>query len=350
MEYEDLLFASWIPMSHEIQTTPSVSVTIATYNRAGMVREAIEAAQRQTLAPLEIIVTDDASTDETWTMLQELAEADPRVKPYLQPSNTGGVENWNTAVRQAQGKYIAWCSDDDRFLPDHLESAVTFLEQNPGAGFTHAGFVDALETDQGSERCPRPLRFGAVRVIDRGDLLAYMTRYYDWPFHPSTIVMRREVFERVGPFDAAYALADTDWFVRAVEQFPAAMLPRHSVLNRRHPGNWSNRVGSAKMQDEIFEIVEGAIGRIEAGALARAGWRAVWRANVRARLLLTLRARIREGYGDAAAAVFGQLLRGTGHKAPLWFTEAGERLVRGMAGGREPKQRSGEIRQTVRPL
>lgn len=337
-------------MSYEFPRPPSVSVTIATYNRAKMVRQAIEAAQRQTLPPMEIIVADDASTDETWPMLQELAAADPQVKPYLQPSNTGGVKNWNTAVRRAEGAYIAWCSDDDRFLPDHLKSAVAFLEQNPEVGFTHAGFVDALETDASTERYQRPLRFGAVRVIDRGDLLAYMTRYYDWPFHPSTIVMRRAVFEQVGPFDAAYALADTDWFVRAVERFPMAMLPRYSVLNRRHPGNWSNRVGSAKMQNEIFEIVEGAIGRIATNAAARMGWRVLWRANVRARLLLTLRARIQEGYGDAAAATFGQLMRGTGRKAPQWLTEAGMSLVRRMTGSPDGSERGREIRQTVRPL
>ena len=107
-------------------------------------------------------------------------------------------------------------------------------------------------------------------------MLGYLTRYYDWPFHPSTLVLRRVVWERVGPFNPAYALADTDWFVRAVEQFPAAMLARHGVYNRRHAGNWSNRLGSARMQREIFEIVEGAIDRRwPKPALPRRVWRAV---------------------------------------------------------------------------
>ena len=131
-------------------------------------------------------------------------------------------------------------------------------------------------------------------------------------------MLRRQVWERVGPFHPVYALADTDWFVRAVEQFPAAMLARHGVYNRRHPGNWSNRLGSARMQREIFEIVEGAIDRRwpEPASAAAWAWKALWRTNVRMRLLLTLRARLRSGHADAACAAWDMLTQGTGRKMP----------------------------------
>src|SRR5262249_51400514 len=150
-------------------------------------------------------------------------------------------------------------------------------------------FVDVIETPGYEYREARQLRSRHTIEITRKGLLGYMTRYYDWPFHPSTIVLRREVWESTGQYNPAYSLADTEWFVRAVEQFAAAMLPRHGVLNRRHPGNWSNRLGSARMQREIFAILEGSIDRIYAGKpLRRAAWRGLWRANVRLRLGLTL--------------------------------------------------------------
>ena len=195
-----------------------------------------------------------------------------------------------------------------------------------------------IETGGAAQEQTRPLRFPRTRIVTRQNLLGYLTRYYDWPFHPSTLVLRREVWERVGPFHPAYALADTDWFVRAVEQFPAAMLARHGVYNRRHAGNWSNRLGSARMQREIFEIVEGAIDRRwpEPALPRRAwkfAWKILWRANVRMRLLLTLRARLRSGHADAACAAWDMLTQGTGRKMPDSVVRAGRTASGGGAGG-----------------
>ena len=329
--------------------TPSVSVSIATYNRAAMVRQGIEAAFAQKLRPLEVVVADDASTDNTWAMLTELSAQNPQVRVFRHDKNTGGVENWNFAIRQTTGDYIAWCSDDDRFLPDHLAASIAYLEAHPGIGLVHSGFLDAIETEVGSEVQQRPLRFAQDTVLDRESLLTYLTRYYDWPFHPSTIVMRRKVWNEVGSFDAKYALADTDWFVRAVEKFPVAMLARHGVLNRRHPGNWSNRLGSAKMQREIFEIVEGCIDRqFPKEFVSRGVWKWIWRTNVRLRLLLTLRARAGTGHADAACAAWTQLFEGTGLPLPAAFRRIGEVMIRKWSSRRAPAFEN--ARQSVSPL
>ena len=96
----------------------TISVAIATYNRAPMVREAVLAALAQSRAPHEIVVSDDASTDETISTIESLA--DPHVKIIRQARNSGGVGNWNAAIDGTCGELIAWCSDDDRFLPGHL--------------------------------------------------------------------------------------------------------------------------------------------------------------------------------------------------------------------------------------
>lgn len=327
---------------------PSVSVAIATYNRAAMVRQAVEAALGQTLAPCEVVVADDASGDETPQVLERLAAADARLRVFRRERNSGGVENWNFAVAQTRGDYIAWCSDDDRFLPDHLEASVAYLEAHPEAGLVHSGFVDVVETDDGVETHLRPLRYPAPHLLTRAGLAAYLTRYYDWPFHPSTIVMRRRVWEETGPFDPRYALADTDWFVRAVERFPAALLARRGVLNRRHAGNWSNRLGSARMQREIFEIVERCLGRLYAPQPLRLWWwQKVWRLNVRLHLLLTVRARIRTGHGGAAWAAWREFAAGTGWQLPAPLAWAGERWIQ------RRLQRAPELesaRQSVSPL
>jgi hypothetical protein len=159
--------------------------------------------------------------------------------------------------------------------------------------------------------------------------------------------MRRKVWEQVGPFNTAYQFADTEWFLRAVEKFPVASLAVHGVINRRHPGNWSNRLGSAHLQREIFEMVEGALARDFSGSL-RTFWRAAWRANVRARLALTLRARLETGHADAGCAAWHGLLQDTGRHSPAWIERAGAAAIHKMCAGRDPQFR--DQRQSVSPL
>jgi glycosyltransferase involved in cell wall biosynthesis len=314
-----------------------------------MVREAIEAALSQTRPPEEIIVSDDASPDQTLAVLEQLARSHSGLGIVRQTHNTGGVPNWNAALNAASGEFLAWCSDDDRFLTDHLEASLAYLEAHPGVGMVHSGFVDAVETGDRSDRIARPHRFDKPYRVSRENLISYMIRCYDWPFHPSTIVMRRRVWEETGPFDPSYALADTEWFVRAAERFAVVLLPRHGVVNRRHPGNWSNRVGSASMQREIFSIVERAIERLwPRSPLARAGARAIWRANVRLRLLLTVRMRVRGGHLAAAASLWHEMLQGTGQSAPAWLERMGTNLIRRLCAGR--RARFEDARQSVSPL
>jgi hypothetical protein len=137
------------------------------------------------------------------------------------------------------------------------------------------------------------------------------------------------------------------------------MLARHGVYNRRHAGNWSNRLGSARMQREIFEIVERSIHRIygdrihrdrmdSTTALRRYFWKCVWRANVRMRLVLTLRARLMSGHAEAACAAWNALTDGTGRKLPRLLARAGSSLILWRCG--QGKPRLDDVRQSVSPL
>lgn len=327
----------------------TVSVAIGTHNRAAMVRAAVAAALAQSRPPDEVVVSDDASTDETFALLSRLADRDVRLRVFRQENNLDGALNANFAIGRTSGDLIAWCSDDDRFLPDHLEASAAYLEAHPEIGLVHSGFIDAVEIDGRCELQPRPPRSNVPIIVESRGLMPYLIRYYDWPLHPSTIVMRREVWERVGGFDEAYALSDTDWFVRAAEIFTVAMLPRDGVINRRHEGNWSNRIGSAQMQREIFEIVERSVTRCGRLRMVwRWGWRMLWRVNVRLRLAMTVRARLRTGHGNAACAAWHALLQDTGRRAPQWLERFGTSLIERACAGREPAFE--DARQSVSPL
>jgi glycosyltransferase involved in cell wall biosynthesis len=318
----------------------TISVAIATYNRAPMVCEPVLAALAQSRAPFEVVVSDDASTDGTADAIERLGDA--RIRLIRQSRNSGGVRNWNAAVEGTSGELIAWCSDDDRFLPGHLAASEAYLAAHPEVGMVHSGFVDAMETPVGERREDRRLR--PEQVLTWRGLIPYLIRYYDWPFHPSTMVLRRKVWEQTGPFHPRYQFADTEWFLRVVEKFPVASLARHGAINRRHAGNWSNRLGSAHLQREVFQMVDNIIPLGFPGLF----WRTAWRVNARARLALTLRARLESGHADAACAAWHSLVQDTGFSSPRWMERGGAAVLRGLCAGREPRFR--DPSQSVSPL
>jgi glycosyltransferase involved in cell wall biosynthesis len=321
---------------------PAISVAIATFNRAALVERAIESALTQSRPPVEVIISDDASSDDTLHVVARMASVDRRVKLLRQENNSGGVGNWNRVLEATHGDLIAWCSDDDCYRPGHLDASAAYLAAHPEVALVHSGFVDWMEGEGSRTVGYRPLRARQPLVIDRGNLFRYLVRYYNWPFHPSTIVMRRRVWDEMGPFDPSYALADTDWFVRVALRFPVAMLARYGVNNRRHPGNWSNRLGSARMQQEILEIVEKALDATYGARRARRlWWKKVWRATVRVHLLLTVRARLRTGHAEAACAAWRAMFfraalpnslqpehAASAARAPRWYVRAGETWLR----------------------
>lgn len=106
-----------------------VSVIMPTYNAARWVAASIDSILNQTYRHLELIITDDCSTDGTRDILQRYSEADPRVKVILQRQNSGAGHARNTCIRHAGGRYLAFCDSDDRWMPTKLEKQLAFMKQ-----------------------------------------------------------------------------------------------------------------------------------------------------------------------------------------------------------------------------
>lgn len=108
-----------------------VRVVIPTYNRASLVREALNSVLAQTLADFDIVVTDDGSTDETPATLQEFTALDSRVR-FCRIAHAGPSQARNAAIGAGGTyKYVAFLDSDDLWLPQHLERAVSVLEREP---------------------------------------------------------------------------------------------------------------------------------------------------------------------------------------------------------------------------
>ncbi|MDD1679226.1 MAG: glycosyltransferase, partial [Methanomicrobiales archaeon] len=105
------------------QKTPSVSVVIATYNRAALLGETIESVLKQRFRDFEIIVVDDGSTDGTQEVLKTYGD---KIRCFHQ-ENRGPSAARNLGIRQARGRWIAIQDSDDLCAPDHLEVLFGFV-------------------------------------------------------------------------------------------------------------------------------------------------------------------------------------------------------------------------------
>ncbi len=111
-----------------------VSILIPVYNREDLIEETVQSARNQTYENIEIIIVDNKSTDNTWSVLERLAKEDSRIKIFQNETNIGPVRNWKRCIDEASGEYgkILW--SDDLIAPEFLEKTIPFLA-NHDVGF-----------------------------------------------------------------------------------------------------------------------------------------------------------------------------------------------------------------------
>ena len=108
-----------------------VSVIMPSYNASRYIGASIESVLNQTYSNVELLITDDHSTDpETIELLKSYAEKDKRVRIFLMPENNGPGFARNNSIKEARGRYIAFCDSDDRWFPEKLEKQISFIKKH----------------------------------------------------------------------------------------------------------------------------------------------------------------------------------------------------------------------------
>lgn len=114
-----------------------VSIITPTYNSAEFVAETIDSIISQTYQNWELLITDDCSTDETCSIVEQYADCDSRIKLLRLETNSGAGVARNFSIENARGRYIAFCDSDDRWYPDKLEKQLAFMtEKDCGLSYT----------------------------------------------------------------------------------------------------------------------------------------------------------------------------------------------------------------------
>lgn len=124
-----------------------VSVIMPTYNGSRFLAASIESVLSQTYKHLELLITDDCSSDyNVQRIIKEYAAKDSRVKPIFLKKNHGVGYSRNNAIERAEGRYIAFCDSDDRWMPEKIEKQLAYMNEK-GCALSYSSYILCDEND-----------------------------------------------------------------------------------------------------------------------------------------------------------------------------------------------------------
>jgi glycosyltransferase involved in cell wall biosynthesis len=224
------------------QSTPLVSIIITTYNRASLVVKAVDSVLQQTFTDYELIVVDDASTDNTATLLQSRYG---NAIVYIRQARNGGISAArNAGIAVSRGVYIAFLDDDDEWLPEKLALQTERLQADVALGMIscwsyvtdeHDAIIGQLQPDKAAAT------FNAI-----------LCRNIDAP--PSAALIKKTVFTATGVFDIGLSgCADWDLWIRIAQESTIDVIPVPLVKYRIHGQNMHSKI--AVMEQDTFAIL-----------------------------------------------------------------------------------------------
>jgi glycosyltransferase involved in cell wall biosynthesis len=233
-------------------TYPLVSVIIPTCNRGWVVRDAIDSVLGQTFADFELIVVDDGSTDETSQILEAYAG---RLR-VIRQANQGVSAARNRGIDIASGSLIALLDSDDIWLPEKLDVQVAFFKNNTAALICQTEEIwirNGLRVNPGKRH-----RKPSGMIFERALELCLVS--------PSAVMVRRELFEKVGRFDENLpACEDYDLWLRVACRFPVHLIDKPLTVKR---GGHADQLSRQPALDKFR--IRSLVKLIEAGRLAPA--------------------------------------------------------------------------------
>jgi len=215
-----------------------VTVVIPTYNRSRFLREAVSSVLAQRGVPLEVLVVDDGSTDETPEVLESFGDF---ITSIFQP-HRGVSAARNHGIRLARGEWIAFLDSDDLWLPGKLEAQMAFLEAHP--------HLRICQTEEIWMRNGKRLNPKNYHRKPRGDCFPLLLERC--LISPSAVVIHRDLFSQVGCFDESLpACEDYDLWLRIGCRHPVGLIEEPLVVKR---GGHADQLSASIPALDVYRI------------------------------------------------------------------------------------------------
>lgn len=247
----------------KIESTPLVSICIPTYNGELYIAEALESAIQQTYPNLEIVVTDDASRDDTLLIVDGF-KSKTSIPIYIHKHTPAGIgSNWNFCVSKANGAYIKFLFQDDVLLSDCIERMMALMV-NPKVGMVYSK-RDFIIDDLTEKNKQFIAYYGNLHhywenlniiegVISGKDYLKdrqFLNSPKNKIGEPSNVLLRKECFEKVGYFDEVLEQAlDSDYWYRVMRYYDIGFLDEVLAKFRLHASQASSINKSRDIPDK----------------------------------------------------------------------------------------------------
>lgn len=220
---------------------PLVSVIIPIYNAGRYLAEAIESVQSQTYRPVEIIAIDDGSTDDS----AEVARRFGSSVLYRFQANAGPAAARNLGVDLSQGAFLSFLDADDLWVPDKLSRQMSILADDPDLSMVF-GHVQQFYSPELDEETRKKMN---------------LTQEAMPGYHVGTMLLKRETFLRVGPFETSLKMGEfIDWHAKATEkQLKSFMMPEIVMKRRLHTNNMTVRERGSQV--DYVRLLKAALDR-----------------------------------------------------------------------------------------
>lgn len=222
-------------MTYPHKNAEKISVILTSYNQKTFLVEAIQSVLDQTIAPFEIIIADDCSTDGSPELIAGYAKRYPDlIKPILQKKNLGVAKNRSAGFEMATGDFVTWANGDDRLLPRKLELELETYEKNPHARWVYSQvhYVDRMGRRMGILRYRGKYRNQAYRFEDVATKIGR---------EPAYQLAERRILDQVGLFDENLRIyEDWDFAIRLARHSQGAYCPVPLYEYRQYQGGLSS--------------------------------------------------------------------------------------------------------------